>query len=128
MDWRTWVHATLVAAPAVTQSVPAVDIIGSGSAVMPKRRPCIVIRMEEDGKAFRGAESARNRQATIWVHDDFGSFLRIDAILGAIKLALEGAPAAPGVVCAEWQGDSIDLNDADQGTLVRNSSFKLVAA
>lgn len=123
MDWRTWLYARLDA-PELTAIVPRGSHFGAGSIdenVEP--RPFIVIKA---GAELRGPfPGVSENFATIWVHDEPGSYTRIDDALKVIRAVLEGAVTDLGGVACRWQGDSAELADEFFGTITRNTSYRL---
>lgn len=128
MDWRTWVHSKLTTEPSATALlavVPLDGIKGAGSLTgSPKEKPFIIPRFGP--KLRRNPEGPYSVSVSIWVHDEPGSYLRIEQAIGLIKPLLEGPVAMAGAVSCEWAGDSGDLADDGFGTIVRNTSFILV--
>ena len=126
MDWRLWSYEL------IRTNQPIVDVIeervfGSGSVdKVPERKPFIIIRQDaplpdlNDGDAPLIASTT----LTVWVHDEPGSYARIDRILGYVRGILVGQ--VPGAVACTWLGDSGDLSDDTFKTITRNGSFRLV--
>lgn len=123
IDWRVWLKVKLDNGTTATL-VPAKRIYGAGRFEDdPGERPFIVIRCGPESRGpFPGATV---RTATIWVHDDPGSYMTIDSILAAIKSDLEGAVTEAGGVAARWTGDSTELADEGFKTITRNTSYQL---
>lgn len=127
MNWRSWLHAQLTANAGVIAIVPAVRIWSAGSLeARQATRPFIVIRLGFSSPELNEADAPEitNTFSTIWVHDEPGSYKRIDTALTAIRTALVGQ-VSTAIACL-WQGDSGELADQEQGTIVRNSSYRLV--
>lgn len=124
MDWRTWVHAQLLASEAVTDLVPAERIYGAGAlSGHPGAVPFLVLRFGPDEERAGGA--ARESECVVWAHDDPGSYLRIDEVLVAVRWALVASVDEPGAIASEWQGTSGDLADDQLDTITRNTSYRL---
>ena len=122
MNWRAWVYDKLRLGPAVT-SIVAERIYSSGELeAAPKDKPFIVLRFDDETPEI---EEASFQDVTVWVHDEPGSYVRIDEALSAVRTTLEGPVVAPDGVYATWLGDSPDLADDARQTLVRNSAFRL---
>lgn len=67
----------------------------------------------------------------VWVYDAPGSYLRIDAILQAIKIRFAGYPhAGPGgyIAVVDWASDSADLPAEEFHGITRMSAFNLVGS
>lgn len=127
MNWRAWLYETLTADIGVTTIVPTQRINAAGSLeARQEARPFIVIRLGLEVAELNDGDAPEvtSQDATIWVHDDPGSYKRIDAILGAVRGALIGQ--VNSAIACVWQGDSGELADPDQGTIVRNSSYRLL--
>lgn len=68
----------------------------------------------------------------IWIHDDKGSYTRIDRILGLVKTRLDGNGFVwsnlpdEWITQAEWTSTSGDLVDGGYNTNTRLASYKLV--
>ena len=125
MEWRSWLRNKLIADATLTALVPASRIFASGS--LEGRiilKPFIVVRVDDDVPGpYPGAWRTT---ATLWCHDDPGSYLRLGAILSACRLALIGsASGLSGAIAGQWLGNSGDLSDDDFGTIVRYITFSL---
>lgn len=129
MNWRTWIYERLAASAPLLAVVPVERIFSSGSLEgQVAEKPFVMIRtgpesadLEEDGQPI-----ATSTQATVWVHDNPGSYVRIDNALLIVRSSLI-APitAGQGVACL-WQGNSGEFSDNTLGTITSNASFRLV--
>lgn len=120
---RIWLRDRLVAAPLVTDLVPAARIFAAGSLDenVPER-PFIIVK---EGTNLRGPfPGVASKQPSIWAHDDPGSYLLVDEILAAIRTTLEGPMEGFGVEC-RWLSDSMELADEGYKTITRNSNYSL---
>lgn len=126
MERRKWVWETLRNFTAINSEVPEDNFYGAGSVVqVPEVKPFIVIRMEEVVVELRdGDDSVTSQLALINVHDEIGSYARVERILRACQAALIG-PLQEAIVC-QWQGDSADLADDTYGTIFRSGSYRIV--
>lgn len=127
MNWRAWLYSTLAANGAVTALVPAQRIHAAGSLEAREEvKPFIVIRLGFNAAELNEADKPEvtAQDSAIWVHDEPGSYKRIDAVLIAVRAALVGQ-VQTAIACS-WQGDSGELSDPDQGTIVRNSTYRLL--
>lgn len=129
MDWRVWTKTTLDAYAALTAEVDADAIFGAGPIDEPPGfRPFIELRFSGP---FRGPfPGVSYTNLTVWVHDDPGDYMRIDAVIALVKDALSGVEREKQVseanaVCARWLGDSDDLVDDGYHTISRNAVFQL---
>lgn len=126
MNWRQWIHQTLIASAPVTAIVPAASIFGSGPAeARIDAKPFIIIRMMPSTIAVKEG-IAYKTGAQIWAHDAPGSYVRIDSVLSAVTGALSGVVALPGAVRCTAQGRSQDLADDGFDTITKYASFELV--
>lgn len=131
MDWRQWLYDQLTSNAALTAVVQVADIRASGSLkAPPSRKPYIVIRTGAETEELNDGDAplVTSQSATIWIHDEPGSFDRIDSILALVRDALIGAVTSPNGIACIWQGNSGELADASLGTITRNSSFRLVGS
>lgn len=124
MNWREWVYAQLVGDTDVTDLVPAERIYGGGALTgHPGAVPFVVLRFGPEVE--RAGRAAREKECAVWVHDDPGSYLRIDEVLAAVRWALVGSVSEAGAIAVEWQGTSPDLADDVMDTITRNTSYAL---
>lgn len=106
------------------------DVGSSGSFVADNlpARPFAVVRL---GVFGRGLAHVKRGTAEIWVHDDPGSYDRIDVILKSVYDRLDGAAHLKGedgseLILSTWTGTSGDLNDPGFRTITKNISFEIV--
>lgn len=124
IDWRVWIKTKLDAYAPLLVVVPAAQIVGSGSLEeAPGVRPFIMIRAGFESRGPFPGVSTRN--ATLWVHDDPGDYMRIDNIMKLCRAALEGPVSESGGVACRWAGDSTELADEGFKTICRNQSYQL---
>ncbi len=126
MNWRAWIYDKLTADAAVLALVPAPRIQAAGSLEARENvKPFIVIRLGSEAPELNDGDAPHitAQDATVWVHDEPGSYKRIDTIIKAVRNVLVGQ--VPTAVAAIWQGDSGELSDPEQGTIVRNSTYRL---
>lgn len=125
MNWRQYLKGKMDGI-AVANGF-AVHAAGSLTG-SPKVRPFIVINVGQDVPELNDGDAPAwsKRSASIWVHDDPGSYDRIDDIIVAIRTALVGQVAQPGAIAITWDGDSDQLADDMMGTIVRNTNYQLV--
>lgn len=128
MNWRAWLYTRLTNNAALTALVPADRIHAAGSLEWREAaRPFIVVRLGVDNPELNEADAPHvtAQDAAVWVHDDPGSYKRIDEILTAVRHAVAGQVTETGGIACMWQGDSAELSDPDQGTIVRNTTYRL---
>jgi hypothetical protein len=65
----------------------------------------------------------------VWIHDNRGSYVRIDALIELVRTVLVAAVPMENsthrIVDVEWTGDSPDLVDDGYNTNTRNARFTL---
>lgn len=125
MSKRSLVYAALTADAQLVAAIPAERWLQQGAVDRAPIRPFAIIAMQEVGTtAVRSAQP----RCMVWVHDDRGSFLRIDEILARVKVVLEGLEAEDStdrIVDVRWDGDSPDLVDPGYDTNTRNAQFTI---
>lgn len=123
---RKLVFQAITGDAAVTAVIPADRWVSAGALDAPEVRPFGVIRIVDATRSVVGSSQPR---AEIWVHDERGSYIRIDSVLQLVRTALESAVpmenATHRIVDVEWAGDSPDLVDEGYNTNTRNSGFIL---
>lgn len=95
----------------------------------PTDRPFLIIRWEEVTPSFGRISTQR---LSVWVHDHAQDYTRVNTLLEMVKDILLGAVHVAGedgwiLTQADWRGDSGDLVDLDYGTVMRSTSFDVVA-
>jgi len=128
--WRTWLYDRLRLTSPVVALVPEASIYGAGSLTAPPaKKPFIVITMGQDVPEFPGVS---RQDATLWFHDEPGTYNRIDQIRQAVRQALcgpdgnTGPVAEAGAIACRWMADSGDQADEGYGTIVKTTDFQLV--
>lgn len=131
MDARTWLHGRVVGRAALTA------LLGEGADSVlqyksygepPQHKPYVVLKLGETERAFSGDGEvlAARTFAQIWVHDDPGSYLAIDAVILEARAALEGDVSDSEVIRAEWLETSGDMEDPSLGTVMRWARLQLI--
>lgn len=132
MSLRGWVVSRLENDANIIAIVPIDRIMSSGAVGLPNTpteepaRPFIVVRGNADENRINAARSQRFQ---VWVHDNVGSYVRIENLLEMVRAALE--PTMPHTVgstrvtSVEWEGGSDDLFDDTFGTGTRFAQFRL---
>ena len=122
-DWRTWLFSKLSSAVPITDLVPSSRIFQTLEEA-PDERPFMVIRLQDGSSVI---PSGSDQFAQVWVHDQPGSYLRIDTLLALVRETIDGPVAdAEDAIHADWRGDSPDLADDARGTIVRYGTYRLV--
>ena len=124
---RKLLYRAIVENSVLTALIPA-ERWTSGLDAKPQT-PFAVIRIAGD---FKSVSKRPQPRAEIWIHDDRGSYVRIDQILAAVREQLDGMGYKwsdwPGELIAQidWQSNSPDLIDDGYNTNTRMASFGLV--
>lgn len=132
MSLRGWVVTRLESTTAVTNIVPAENIMTAGAvgvvgtSTEHPEPPFMLVRGSDLANRLNMAESQR---FFIYGHDKQGSYKRIDEMLLAARQALlNNVPAVIGatrVSSVEWEGDSDDLIDDTLGTATKYGQFRV---
>lgn len=114
----------------IIQDIPAERWKSSGSLNNENApaRPFAVIRFGVDSP---GVGDIRRTQVTVWIHDEPGSYGRIDRILERLKAILNGKEHVSDgqgneMIHCGWESNSGDLYDPGFKTISRNATFNLV--
>ena len=126
MNWRRWAYDTLRMDSQITSLMPVDGILGGGALrSAPKVKPFLIIGLNPSLRP--NVASATIGGMVITVHDEPGDYGRIDQVLSRVKQLFNNAvPGEPGSTVVEWLTDSQDLADDGYGTILRNSSYRLV--
>lgn len=127
MDWRGWAYNALTFSTDITDTIPVDRIYGSGAVeVVPNTKPFMVIRMETQVPELNDGDEPEitSMNMSLWVHDEPGSYVTIDAVLAAARAILVGT--VPSALACMWQGDTGDLADDTYKTITRSSSYRLI--
>lgn len=105
------------------------DSFWSGDADTPSMRPYIVMRWADTQV---GVGDSRLRNLVIWFHDAGANYDRIDRLLRRTRTLLDdihGARTDTGWITAiDWVTDSGDLSDDATHTILRNSTYTVIAS
>jgi hypothetical protein len=123
---RALVLQAITSEPALTALIPADRWIQAGSLDEMPARPFAVIRLIDGTQTIVYSEQPRFE---IWVHDDRGSYIKIDQILRLVRETLIAAvpmeDANYRIVDVDWTGNGPDLIDEGYNTNVRTARFTL---
>jgi len=86
-------------------------------------RPFAVVRF---GNRMSTIPTACRLSIMVWVHDDPGSYLFIDAALKALRTAFREQGNDNNIYQTRWLEDSEDLSDDARGTIVKYSRYELI--
>jgi hypothetical protein len=123
---RRLITEALKADAGLTALVPAARIIQFGAVDEIPDRPFIVLQF-----SVTTVTDVKSGQPTlnVRVHDNRGSYIRIDDIIALVDEAIQGALPLESdtarIVCAEWTGVGEDLIDDGYNTNVRISNYTL---
>lgn len=105
------------------------DSLWSGDVDTPVPRPYMVLRWQDTQV---GVGDSRQRPLILWIHDKGNNYDRIDAIVRRsrdIMTEIHGARTDTGWITAiDWLTDSGDLSDDTTHTILRTSSYNIVAS
>lgn len=130
MSVRVTTHQLLVAQPALTALVPTERWFRRGGTIDTPALPYVVL-------AWLGSVTVGGRNSPelldVYVHDERGSYGKIDQVLKAVKPVLLAAEQYAGpsgtstrLVQATYLGRSADLFDPDNGTAFQYSSWRII--
>ena len=126
MDWRLWVYEKVRQTQSIENLVED-RIYGSGSLEgAPDVKPFLMLRLEADSPELNDGDAPliTSRTLTVFVHDEPGSYVRIEQMLAMLRTALVGQ--VPSAVACTWLGDTGDLADDTFKTITRAGTFRLV--
>jgi len=127
MAMRELMYGLIARDPDLNLLIPEERWYSSGGMIDTPVRPFAVMRF---GVRSRGVGDTRRVPFTVWVHQEKGSFDIVDAVIRRIKVILEqSAGIVQGstvLVCADWSGDSEDLQDPEHRTNVRTTGWTLI--
>lgn len=107
--------------------LPNGAVFASHGLDTPPMRPFVILRW---GLGDVGVGRQNTHDLAVWVHDEGGSYLRIDKLLNQIGQILTSAQPRLDddgwFTQASWLGSSEDLNDDGYGTITRNGRFRCV--
>jgi hypothetical protein len=123
---RKLIYQALTSSLPLVAEIPIVRWIQGGSMDAQIARPFAVYRIVDDIPTTVHSSQPRLQ---VWIHDNRGSYTRIDRILELVRTTLENAVPMENsthrIVDVEWTGDSPDLVDEGYDTNTRNASFIL---
>jgi hypothetical protein len=124
---RSLIHNALTNEAELTALVPAERWVARSALDDRPETPFVVLAM---GAVTPALASVRRGGLSVWVHDDRGSYVRIDSILDIVeKRLLSYVHRTFGdaeLMVVEFEGRSDDLEDDGLRTATRNSSFRIV--
>lgn len=131
-NWNKWLFEKLSQDTVILAEMAVKDILPGGSAEGRKDDiPFIIFKVGADVPELEGdmRAHASSTFSEIWIHDNPGSYARINRLLSHLKEAIEGpTDSASGGVACTWQGNSPELSDEGYGTIARYISFRMIGA
>jgi hypothetical protein len=128
MDWRLWVYERTRQLQALEDIIGGEENIYAAGALTaaPEHKPFIILRMDADTPDLNDGDAPliASRTLTVWVHDEPGSYVRIEGVLALLRTALIGQ--VPTAVACAWLGDTGDLADDTFKTITRAGTFRLI--
>lgn len=132
---RTWLHQGL------SGHAPVIALLAEGAGSVfqhrsivrdgvPKLKPFLSHRlgMEQPEIKDDGITVTASVLGQVWVHDDPGDYMAIDAVLKEVEGFFEHAAGTAGnsLIRAEWLETSEDFADPEMGTILRWCRFRLI--
>lgn len=118
-------------APEVIAEIPLSNWHQSSSIKETPAKPFGVYRLSGTGPSTTRRSPVKEVRLELWIHDEPGSYLRIDRLLGKLEStfnAVMHASAAEGESISQTAFDSRspDLDDQGFGTICKSSVFTLI--
>lgn len=88
------------------------------------KRPFGIIRLSFTQSRVRPL--GKVSYGAVWIHDQPGTYKRIDEALERVRHVLQGLDHHDNFLECRWIEDSIDFRDDDQGTIVRYARFQII--
>lgn len=115
-----------------TLGLPALNVYSGGSIDTPPDEPFLTLRWGSTFKGVHQEAPSTEQILDIWVNDQPADYSRIDSMIQRIKrimASLAGSKTEVGwITCVEWTGDGVDDVDDAYGTIVRTTSYRLIAS
>lgn len=118
VDWRQWLYDQAITVFDPNNVYAAGSLKGS-----PAVKPFLVIRIEDELKG--PIPNIRTQDTILFIHDDPGSFRRIDELANDLEEAINNGPAVQHFVAPVFVGVSGDLADDTYGTIFRSLAYRL---
>lgn len=120
---RQWFHEQLIGDEALMGLLPGGIHAARGFDHVPVDKPFLVHRFSTNRPDIMDGNKAvaSTQYVWVWVHDDPGSYTKVDDGLERAKAVLQGLTGSPGsgVNTVRWVDSSDDLFDPDMGTVCR---------
>jgi hypothetical protein len=117
--------------PAVTAEIPLDRWFQASSVQENPEKPFGVYRLAGTGPGVTRRSGSREVRLELWIHDEPGSYLRIDRLLTALESTLDAvvhASAAEGESISQTAFDSRspDLDDSGFGSITKATIYTLI--
>jgi hypothetical protein len=117
--------------PAVTSEIPLTRWHQLSDITETPQKPFGVYRLSGTGPGVTRNSKSRETRLELWIHDEPGSYLRIDRLLSALESTLDGvvhASAAQGesISQAAFDSRSPDLDDSGFGSICKATIYTLI--
>lgn len=127
---RKTILQVIAANPDVVAEVPADRWYQAGSVAENPVKPFGIYRLSSTGPGVTRRSPSREVRLEMWIHDEPGSYLRIDRLLSALERTFEAvvhASAAEGesISQAHFDSRSPDLNDSGFGSICKATIYTL---
>lgn len=123
---RALLHGWLTTQSYLTSIIPADRWIQQGAMDEPPARPFAVVGFSDRPRSTIGSPRP---VVTIWIHDERGSYGKIDDVIALLESMLPVATPLENndsrIVDIRWEGSSGDLTDDGYSTNTRNATFSL---
>jgi hypothetical protein len=115
----------------VVEHIPAERIFQLSAIDETPVKPFMVYRLSGTSPGVTRASKSRVSRLEIWVHDNPGSYTRIDGTLTAIEnrfaeVTYESAAEGESISVIDFDARSPDLDDTGFQTICRMSSFTII--
>ena len=123
---RTWFY-TQLSTPALVAMVPGGIHQTTELVRAPDVKPFLTYRTIANVPQLRGDDQdhAIQENYLVFVHDEEGDYLQIDAVLEALRQLFKSVNGDPEVISVTWLENSEDLRDADMGTIMRYGRYQV---
>jgi hypothetical protein len=128
---RKTIMDLIATTPDVIAEIPLDRWKQASSITQTPEKPFGVYRISGAGPGVTRSSSSREVRLELWIHDEPGSYLRIDRLLTALEKtfnAVVHASAAEGESISQTAFDSRspDLDDSGFGSICRATIFTLI--
>lgn len=126
MSHRKLVYTRLTTSTELLTEIPIERWLSASAVDGTPDTPFAVIRISG---TFRTPNGTGQRRLEVWIHDQKGTYTKIDDIMALVKARLDSAPemvdSDSRIVCWDWVNDSPDLFDEGYGTNCKMINYTL---